>query len=52
MLIAIYHIIKDKVPFKDLGNNYYIKFNKESKAKYYMKRLQELGVSIPVSLAI
>ena len=51
MLIAIYHMLKDNVPFKDLGSDYYTKFNTESKAKYYMKKLQELGVSVPVSLA-
>jgi len=51
MLIAIYHMLKDNVPFKDLGSDYYTKFNTESKARYYMKKLQELGMSIPVSLA-
>jgi transposase len=52
MLIAIYHMLKDNVPFKDLSSDYYTKFNTESKAKYYMKKLQELGVSsVPVSLA-
>lgn len=51
MLIAIYHMLKDKVPFKDLGSDYYTKFNAEAKAKYYLKKLQALGVSVPVSLA-
>ncbi len=51
MLIAIYHMLKDNVPFKDLGNDYYTKFNKEKKANYYFKKLQELGVSFPVSVA-
>lgn len=51
MLIAIYHMLKNNVPFKDLGSDYYTKFNTKSKARYYMKRLQELGVSVPVSLS-
>lgn len=51
MLIAIYHMLKDNVPFKDLGSDYYTKFNKEKKANYYFKKLQELGVSFPVSAA-
>lgn len=50
MLIAIYHMLKDNVPFKNLGNDYYTKFNTESKAKYYLKKLQELGANLPVSL--
>jgi len=52
MLIAIYHMLRDNMPFKDLGSDYYTKFNTEAKAKYYIKKLQELGVSVPVSLAI
>ncbi len=52
MLIAIYHMLRDNMPFKDLGSAYYTKFNTEKKAKYYIKKLQELGVSVPVSLAI
>ena len=51
MLIAIYHMLKDNVPFKDLGSGYYAKFNTDAKARYYMNKLQELGISIPVSLA-
>lgn len=51
MLIAIYHVLKDKVPFEDLGSDYYAKFNTEKKAYYHIKKLQELGVSVPVSLA-
>jgi len=51
MLIAIYHMLKDNVAFKDLGSDYYTKFNAESKAKYYIRKLQELGMSVPVSLA-
>ena len=51
MLIAIYHILKDGVPFKDLSSDYYTKFNTEAKARYYMRKLLDLGVSIPVSLA-
>lgn len=52
MLIAIYHMLRDNMPFKDLGSDYYTKFNTEAKAKYYIKKLQELGVSVPVPLAI
>ena len=51
MLIAIYHMLKNNVPFKDLGSDYYTKFNTEAKVRYYMRKLQELGTSIPVSLA-
>ncbi len=43
MLIAIYHILKNGVDFKDLGSDYYDSFNREHKIKGYLKRLQALG---------
>jgi transposase len=49
-MIAIYHMLKNKVPFKDLGADYYAKFNSGAKAQYYLRKLQELGLSVPVSL--
>ena len=48
MLIAIYHMLKNKVPFTDLGSDYYSKFNVQSKVNYYLKRLLELGVTDPI----
>jgi transposase len=45
MLIAIYHILKNSVAFKDLGADYYNSFNREHKIKGYLKRLQALGWS-------
>jgi transposase len=45
ILIAIFHMLKDNVPFKDLGADYYDNFNKEHKVKGYLKRLAALGWS-------
>ena len=39
LLIAIYHVLKDGVEFKDLGAEYYNQFNKERKIKAYLKKL-------------
>ena len=50
MLIAIYHMLKYNVAFKDLGSDYYTKFNTEKKANYYLRKLKELGVALPVSM--
>ena len=46
MLIAIYHILKDHVPFRDLGAEYYNQFNREQKIKSYVKKLEKLGVDV------
>lgn len=43
MLIAIYHILKEGVVFKDLGADYYNQFNKERKINGYLKKLKALG---------
>lgn len=47
MLIAIYHILKDRVAFKDLGADYYNQFNKERKINAYLKKLKALGWESP-----
>ena len=43
MLVAIYHILKDGTPFKDLGAGYYNQFNRDRKINSYLKKLRELG---------
>ena len=48
MLIAIYHILKDGVVFKDLRSEYYNQFNKERKINAYLKKLKALGWEAPI----
>lgn len=48
MLIAIYHMLKDGVPFRDLGAEYYNQFNTERKINSYLKKLNALGWRPPV----
>ena len=43
MLIAIYHMLKNNVPFRDLGADYYDSFNRDKKIHGYLKRLKALG---------
>ena len=52
MLIAIYHILKDGVPFHDLGSDYYNQFNKERKINAYLKKLKALGWEAPAAMAM
>lgn len=51
MLVAIYHILKDGVVFKDLGAEYYNQFNQERKINAYLKKLKALGWEAPVVAA-
>lgn len=50
ILIAIYHILKDGVEFKDLGADYYNQFNKERKINSYLKKLKALGWEQPEAM--
>lgn len=43
ILIAIYHILKNKAAFHDLGADYYDSFNRDRKINSYLKRLKALG---------
>lgn len=47
MIIAIYHMLKNNQPFKDLGSNYYTQFNTEKKISAYLKKLSDLGWKPP-----
>lgn len=51
MLIAICHILKDDMVFKDLRADYYNQFNKERKINAYLKKLKALGWEAPVVAA-
>ena len=49
LLIAIYHILKDGVPFQDLGANYYNQFNRDKKANALIKKIASLGYQVTVT---
>lgn len=51
LLIAIYCMIRDRVPFIDPGEDYYNSFNKERKISMYIRKLENLGVSVNVEAA-
>lgn len=51
MLIAIYHVLNDKVAFKDLGADYYNQFNRERKANGMLKKLKALGYDVTFAAA-
>ena len=45
LLIAIYYVIRDRVPFRDLGEDYYDRFNAQSKVNLYIRKLEKLGAA-------
>ena len=46
MLIAIYHVLSG-CEYRDLGSEYYIRFNKENKIRSHLKQLEKLGWQPP-----
>ena len=43
MVVASYHILKNKVAYKDLGADYLQKNRQDKQIAYYLKRLEKLG---------
>ena len=48
MLTAVYYILRDGVPYKDLGPEHFTRRNKEHAAKRLKKRLEDLGFTVEV----
>lgn len=46
MLVMSYHILKNKVPYRELGVNYLDDRRKEKITKSYIKRLSNLGYEV------
>jgi transposase len=46
MLIAIYHIIRDKQPYRELGAETFAKRSAESRTKSLVKQLERLGYAV------
>jgi transposase len=49
ILVAIYHILANAVPYHDLGANYLDKLNETNIKRYHVKRLQELGFQVSIT---
>ncbi len=46
MLIAIYHMLKEKIPYRDLGVDHYSIINQEKLIKRNLRSLEKLGVDV------
>lgn len=50
MIISIWYMLKKNIPYKDLGADYYNKFNADKKIEAYLKKLADLGWKSPVTI--
>ncbi len=46
ILIMSYHILKDKVPYKELGNDYLMQRRRSQIVKSHTRMLKKLGYSV------
>lgn len=51
-LVICYHMLKDNIPFHELGEDYLDSLEPERKAKYHEKRLEELGYHVQITKKI
>lgn len=49
ILIAAYHILKDKTPYRELGEDYLDQRQKNHLKRYWVKRLENLGYNVSLS---
>lgn len=48
LLVVIYHILKEKTPFKDLGGDYFDRLNSRRLVPYLVKRIENLGYDVSI----
>jgi hypothetical protein len=48
-LVVCYHMLKDNVPFHEMGVDFLNNLEPERKIKYHAKRLEELGYHVVIS---
>jgi hypothetical protein len=47
-LEAVYFILRDKVPYHELGAQHFDQINKDQVIRYHMRRLESLGLKVQV----
>lgn len=49
LLVVIYHVIKYRVRYQDLGPDYFLRLEPERQKRYLVKRLQQLGFEVELT---
>jgi len=47
-LVAVWHILKNHVPYQDLGASHFDKLHTERLTRHYLRRLEDLGLKVTV----
>jgi len=49
ILTAVYFIVRDQVPYKELGADHFTRLNPEQQTRYHVRKLQQLGHNVELS---
>ena len=49
ILTAVYFMVRDQVPYKDLGADHFTRLNPEQQTRYHVRKLQQLGHNVELS---
>ena len=49
LLVIIYHIIKYRVDYRDLGADYFLRLEPDRQKRYLVKRLEQLGYEVQLA---
>lgn len=51
VLVIIYHVLRDKQPYRDLGEDYFDRLDTERVQHYHIHRLEQLGYTVTLAPA-
>lgn len=49
ILTAIYFMVRDQVPYKDLGADHFFRINPEQQTRYHVRKLRQLGHNVELT---
>jgi transposase len=49
ILVSIYYMLRDRVPYQDLGADYFDRMQTQRLERHYVRRLEELGFSVSLA---
>ena len=52
LLVIIYHMLRDHVPYADLGPDYFDRLDKARVERHHVRRLEQLGYVVTLSPAV
>jgi transposase len=47
LLVAVFHMLRDNLPYSDLGPDHFDHLNTQRLVRYYLRRLEQLGHPLP-----